>query len=160
MSAAALLQESAHTCGTGPTLPQHFLATWQWLLVRLNFGNIKFDRCKYACWDADKPGFRHEWVTFWAIIQEKRHWIFWMGEELLITPPGGPKVASYLKYVISSLTIRWHGYNNFHDIWNMLTSPLRPCHTLPYCISVCRRMWIFTNTVVYAEIRYVYVWHK
>ena len=43
-----------------------------------------------------------------------------------------------------------------------LPSLLWPCHTVTNCISICRSMWIFTNTVVYAdaETSYGYVWHK
>ena len=37
---------------------------------------------------------------------------------------------------------------------------LSPCQTQPKCVSMCGRMWRFTNMVVYAEISYGYVRHK
>ena len=34
------------------------------------------------------------------------------------------------------------------------------CHTVPYGTNVCQRIEIFTHTVVYADVRYVYVRHR
>ena len=65
---------------------------------------------------------------------------------------------AYYLVIVCVFTNIWHIF--LIRKWLTIWSALWPCHTLTHCFSVCRHVWIFTNTVVYAETSYEYVWHK
>ena len=91
----------------------------------------------------------------WMANPWQQHHFFAISTMVLHTPltPKQPKD----QWTILTLPAPWWETYSLVWTWKPWESP---CHTQPKFISVCWRMWCFTNTVVYTEMGYGYVRHK